>query len=460
MIGASMAGLVAAAVLSDRFQRVTVIDRDVLPSETIGRNGAPHGRHGHGLLASGFAALEALVPGLERELVGAGAVPGDVIGDLRWFQHGYYKAQFDAGFRGLLLSRPLLEGALRDMVRRRPNVTILDDTHAQSLVANDTRQRVTGVRIRTGSRDACIEGAALVIDASGRSSRAPQWLEQLGYEAPPESRVEVGLGYTTRTFRRRAADLDGDMGVIIGPRPPQQRRAGFMLAQEGDRWIVSLGGWLGDHAPTDPEGFAAFARSLPRPEIAAIVDTAEPLTNAVVFAFPANVRRHYERLTRFPERFVVMGDAVCSFNPFYGQGMSVAALEGLALAGVLDSGDPASAGRRFFDQARTIVETPWTIAAGSDFGFPGVTGPKPAGTDAVNWYLARLHRVASTDRVVCRAFFDVANLLAPPTALFAPRVLARVVAGALRPTRTGKTPKPRPGARSGRAAVGSQLSAH
>ena len=447
VIGASMAGLVAARVLSERFHRVTVLDRDVLPGDHVCRKGVPQGRHGHGLLASGLAALEQQLPGLERELVEAGAVPGDIIGDVRWFQHGYYKAQFQAGFHGVLLSRPLLEGTVRRMVRRLPNVTMVGDTHALALVGDVAGRRVTGVKIRQGVRDSLIDGAALVIDASGRSSRTPEWLERLGYDAPQESRVEIGLGYMTRTFRRRPDDLNGDRGVIIAPTPPHQRRVGFMLAQEGERWIVSMGGWLGDHAPDDPAGFEAFARSLARPDIYDVIKTAEPLTDPVAYAFPSNLRRHYERLTRFPERFLVMGDAVCSFNPFYGQGMSVAALEGARLAHCLDEqADPATLSRRFFSAARTIVDTPWTIAAGSDFAFPGVTGPKPAGTDAINWYLSQVHRAASTDRLVCRAFFDVANLLKPASTLFAPRVLGRVIASALRPGSAAGTPKATPGA--------------
>ena len=461
VIGASMAGLIAANVLSERFHRVTVLDRDALPGDIASRKGVPQGRHGHGLLASGLAALEQQFPGLESQLVAAGAVPGDVIGDIRWFQHGYYKAQFQAGFHGLLLSRPLLEGTLRQMVRRLPNVTILDDMHVLALVADVAGRRVTGVKIRQGVRDMLIDGAALVIDASGRASRAPEWLERLGYQAPQEARVEVGLGYMTRTFRRRPDDLNGDMGVIIAPTPPHQRRVGFMLAQEGDRWIVSIGGWLGDHAPDDPAGFEAFARSLGRPDIYDVIRCAEPLSDPVAYAFPANLRRHYERLTRFPERFLVMGDAVCSFNPFYGQGMSVAALEGLLLARCLDDEqEPGTLSRRFFHQARTIVDTPWTIAAGSDFAFPGVTGVKPAGTTAVNWYLSRVHRAASTDRVVCRAFFDVANLLKPAGTLFAPSMVGRVIIGALRRPGASGSPNARPDARTGAAAVDSQVSAH
>jgi 2-polyprenyl-6-methoxyphenol hydroxylase-like FAD-dependent oxidoreductase len=431
VIGASMAGLVAARVLSHRFARVTVLDRDDLPTTVQPRAGVPQGRHGHGLLASGTAALEQLFPGLQRELVSAGAVPGDVIGNVRWFQHGYYKARFDSGLRGILLSRPLLEQTLRRMVQGIPNVSIESDTHVLGLIADRDRQTVTGVRTRRGANAATLDGTGLVVDAAGRASRSPEWLADLGYEQPSESRVVVNLGYTTRFFRRRPSDLNGDRGAIIAPDPRLGRRVGFMLAQEGDRWIVTLAGWLGDHAPVDAKGFQEFARTLPRPDIYDVITQAEPVSDPVAYVFPANLRRHYERLTRLPAGYVVMGDAICSFNPFYGQGMSVAALEGQLLDRCLAAG-LADLPQRFFRQARRIIDTPWMIAAGSDFAFAGVRGTKPPGTDATNWYLQHVHRVASSDRTVCRAFFDVANLLVPATRLFAPRIVARVVLGSLR----------------------------
>jgi flavin-dependent dehydrogenase len=445
VIGASMAGLIAARVLSRRAARVTVLDRDRLPDIVEARSGVPQGRHGHGLLASGAEALESLFPGLHGELVAAGAVPGDVIGDVRWFQQGYYKARFASGLRGILLSRPLLEGTLRRMVQALPNVTMESSTHVLELLADADRRVVTGVRTRRANIDGVVGDVALVVDASGRSSRAAEWLERLGYQAPPESQVDIDLAYTTRHFRRLPTDLNGDAGALIGSDPPAGRRVGFMLAQEGNRWVVTLAGFLGDHPPTNARGFKEFAETLARPDIHDVIEHAEPLSDAVMYRFPANLRRHYERLARLPERYVVVGDAICSFNPFYGQGMSVAALEGLLLDRCLDAG-VSDLPRRFYRDARRIIDTPWMIAAGSDFAFTGVTGTKPAGTDATNWYLRRVHRVASTDQTVCRAFFDVANLLKPATTLISPRILGRVVAGSLRGDagtrpQTGATPK-------------------
>jgi 2-polyprenyl-6-methoxyphenol hydroxylase-like FAD-dependent oxidoreductase len=294
-------------------------------------------------------------------------------------------------------------------------------------VTTTDAQRVTGLRIRQTGRQPTDLDAALVIDASGRSSKSPEWLHHLGYEMPPVETVDVNIGYTTRTFKRRPHDLNGDVGAIIAPHPSHQKRVGFILAMEHERWIVSIGGWLGNHAPTDPQGFLDFASTLSRPDIYDVIKDAEPLTDAVTYVFPSNQRRRYERLGRFPEGYLVAGDAVCSFNPVYGQGMSVAALEGLALDKCLSS-QRAVAGfwQPFFRSIARIIDTPWMIAAGSDFAFPGVIGPKAAGTDLVNWYLERVHRSASTNRVVCRAFFDVANLLKPATTLFHPTVVARV----------------------------------
>jgi 2-polyprenyl-6-methoxyphenol hydroxylase-like FAD-dependent oxidoreductase len=430
VIGASISGLVAARVLSERFGRVTVYDRDGLPATLHSRNGVPQGRHGHGLLASGFAGLKELFPALERTLLERGAIPGDVVGDLRWFQHGYYKSKFQSEFKGILLSRPLLEGTVREQVQQLPNVTIVDQTHISGLVTDDDGRRVTGIRIRRND-ESLVADADFVVDASGRSSRAGEWLGELGYPKPSVDSVEIDLAYTTRTFRRRPNDLDGDMAAIISPTPPKAR-IGFMLAMEGDRWIVSMGGWVGDHAPTEPNAYLAFARSLARPDIYNVIRDAEPLTEAVTYAFPSNLRRRYERLRRFPGGYLVMGDAMCSFNPIYGQGMSVATLEGLALRDCFDRARSLDeVWRPFFAAAARIIDTPWAIAAGSDFAFPGVKGRKPVGTDFINWYMGHIHGAASTDRELCRAFFNVANLLAPASTLFRPSVVARVARGCL-----------------------------
>lgn len=432
VIGASISGLLAARVLSAHFDCVTVFDRDLLPRDPEHRRGVPQSQHGHGLLASGLAGLKRLFPTLERELLDGGAVPGDVIGNVRWFQHGCYKAQFRSGLDGLLLSRPLLETTIRAIVRRIPNVTIRAGVHVLSLSARGPQ--LNGVRVQFPGFAPELVPADLVVDASGRASRAPLWLQELGYDAPRTEEVRVDLGYTTRIFRRRPGDLGGDMGAIVAPKPPDEHRAGFVLAMEGDRWVATLAGWLGDHAPTDPRGFIEFARSLAAPEPYEVISTGEPLTEAVKYVFPSNLRRRYDLLTRVPRGFVVIGDAVCSFNPLYGQGMSVATLEALALADCLESISTLDELWAPFSRAMArATENPWMIAAGGDLAFRGVEGRRPAASGLVNWYLDRVHQAASVDRRVCRTFFDVANLLRPASTLFAPPVVARVALANLRP---------------------------
>ena len=372
VIGASISGLLAARVLSAHFDRVTVLDRDALPSTIDNRRAVPQGQHGHGLLASGLRGLTTLFPSLDRDLLEAGAVPGDIIGNLRWHQHGHYKAKFASGFEGLLLSRPLLEGTLRRRVQRLPNVRILDCSRVMGLLSD--HGDVHGVHLQQPGEASSALGADFVVDTGGRASRSPEWLASLGYRRPAVDEVHVGIGYTTRLYRRSPRDLDGDIGVILAPRPPRETRVGFMLAMEGNRWIVSLGGWLGNHAPTDPAGFLEFGRTLARPDIYDVIKHAEPLTQAVTYAFPSNLRRRYEALTRFPGNYLVMGDALCSFNPLYGQGMSVATLEALALRDALERVPSVrDVWRPFFKAAGKIIDGPWMIAAGSDFAFAGVT---------------------------------------------------------------------------------------
>lgn len=423
VLGGSMAGLLAARVLTDHFARVTLIERDVLPSGAQQRRGVPQGQHTHGLLAGGNRVLDRLFPGFSEEATAAGAVPGDIVRDLRWFFEGAPLARPTSGIDGLMASRPFFEAMVRQRTRAVPNLVLRDGCQVASLSANDARDRITGATLTSGET----LGADLVVDATGRGSHAPEWLRALGYTAPTEDRVEIGLGYTTRYFKRTAAHLGGDRGTIVPP-TPEGKRGGVMIAQEGDRWTVTLISHFVPPAPKELDGFRWFASLLPSPDIHAVVATAEPLGEAVTSRFPVSVRQRYERLTRFPEGFVVIGDAICSFNPIYGQGMSVAALEAEALGAAVAEGG-SRIGLRFFKRAARLVDTPWMTAVGNDLRMPETVGPRSPVVRAINAYMARLHRVAHTDDALATAFMQVGNLLAPPSQLFAPATLWRVARG-------------------------------
>ena len=433
VLGASMAGLLAARVLADAYGQVTVIDRDQLPEASTHRRGVPHGRHAHALLARGQQALEELFPGLTAELIAQGVPTGDLLANGRWYVSGHRLRPAPIGLVTLSASRPLLEGYVRARVRALPNLRFLDSHDIVGLAATPDGRRVTGVRVLRGADGSAEEllGADLVVDATGRGSRTPIWLQALGYARPETEQVRVGLGYATRTYRLPPVALDGDLAVLDAP-TPEHPRGGALLLLEGDRWMVTLAGMLGDHPPTDPDGFLAFARSLRFPDIYQTIRDAEPLDDPVGFRFPASVRHRYERLGRFPDGLVVMGDAVCSFNPIYGQGMSVAALEALTLRRHLERGaEPQS--RRFFGDLARVVDVPWDIAVGGDLAVPGVQGRRTLKVRLVNAYIARLHGAAEHDASLASVFVRVAGLVAPPQSLLRPNVAVRVLWGSLHP---------------------------
>jgi 2-polyprenyl-6-methoxyphenol hydroxylase-like FAD-dependent oxidoreductase len=426
VIGASMGGLLAARVLAETHRRVVVIDRDSLPAAGGQRKGVPQGRHAHGLLARGREVLDELLPGLSDELVEQGALRGDIQSGVRWCNDGHLLCQAASPLQGLCVSRPLLEGQVRRRVASLPNVEVMDGWAVSGLATSPGRDGVTGVHGHGPDGIERTLDTDLVVDATGRGSSTPAWLGELGYEAPAEDRVDVHIGYATRTYRRRSDQLDGDIGVVIAPSPPAGR-AGVALAMEGDRWIVTLGGYGDDRPPTDPDGWTAYAASLPRPDVAELVAGAEPLDEPLAFRYPASVRRRYERLRRFPAGYLVFGDALCSFNPIYGQGMTVAALEALALRDHLRS--PQADARAFFRSASRLIEAPWQIAVGNDLRFDHVAGHRSAKVRLVNRYLARLHPVAEHDPVVALAFLRAVNLIDRPERLMAPSVAWRVLRG-------------------------------
>jgi 2-polyprenyl-6-methoxyphenol hydroxylase-like FAD-dependent oxidoreductase len=422
VIGGSIGGLLVARVLTDFYSEVVILERDDLSVEATQRRGVPQGRHAHGLLAGGQRVIENLFPGMSDELVEKGATPADAQADGTWFFEGGAIHKAPSGNAGVLLSRPLLESTIRDRVRSLEGVTIIGDQSVSELVSTRDGKRVAGVITNKQ-----VFEADLVVDSTGRGTKSPAWLKSLGYAGPSEEQVRVDLVYTTRMFRANPSRLSNDRFVVIGP-TPAGKRGGVLGAQEDGQWIVTLFGHFGQAAPTDLDGFLEYARSLPSPLIFNAVHDAEPLDDATTFRFPASTRRHYEGLTKFPEAYLVFGDAICSFNPIYGQGMSVAALQAEALRDVLSKGRD-DLGRRFFKKASAVIDNPWNIAVGADLRMPETDGPRSTSVKAINWYIANVHKHAHIDPVTAAAFVRVLQLLDPPAALMHPRIIIRVIRG-------------------------------
>lgn len=437
VIGGSFTGMLAARVLSDHFEQVFVIESDKLNDRPEARKGQPQVIHSHGLLANGLAVLTRYFPGLTGTLREGGAVITDVGNAIRWYVAGGYRRQFESGLLIALMSRPFLEWQIRRRVAAIANVTILDQSKVAALLTASDGRLVTGVRahhLAEQNREVALN-AELVVDTTGRGSAAPRWLETLGYAKPEENAVKVGIGYTTRIYRRRPCDLVGAELMILAPVPPHNRRFGLIAPMEGDRWNLLLAGWAGDHAPADEAGFLEFARGLSAPDIYNMIPGLEPLTDFKTHKFPSNLRRHYEKLIRFPERFLVMGDAVCTFNPVYAQGMTSAALQAAALDEVLTGrGSLDGLWKPFFRGVSKVVDIPWRTAIGQDFRFQETRGKKAPATDLINVYLGKLHRATHRDPVLYGAFLKVMHMMAPHTSLFRPNILWRVLRGGVERT--------------------------
>ncbi|UYM04830.1 FAD-dependent oxidoreductase [Solicola gregarius] len=435
VIGASMAGLLTARVLSETYDHVRIIDRDRLPDEIRPRGGVPQGAHTHGLLARGREVLDELFPGLVEDLVSAGALAGDLQADVRWNIGGGDLKRGTSGLEGIMLGRPMLEHHVRERVAALPNVTIAQGLRATGLTCRGGRVR--GVMVANGSAERPV-AAELVVDASGRTSRLPDWLGELGYEEPEVERVQVDVSYTTRTFARTPTDLGGQNGLIVAATPEAPVGAA-MLRQENERWIVSIGAYHGDVAPRELPAFAERAAEVDD-GLGATVRSATPLDDGAYFRFPASVRHRYDAMRAFPDGLLVTGDAVCSFNPVFGQGMTVAALEALALRDCLrDTGRRRGLADRYFAAIRPIIDGAWQTSVSADQQIPGTPGRVPRGARLINRYVARFQRAAHSDQGLAVAFLRVMNLMEPPASLLRPRYLVKVIA---RTPASGRAEKP------------------
>ena len=432
VLGGGMAGLLAARVLADAYTDVAIVDRDQLTGVTSARNGVPHGRHAHCLVARGQQILEELLPGVTQEMSEAGVTLGDFNGQIQWYFNGHKLAASDSGLICVSSGRPILEQHIRERVQAIPNVRFLEQYDIVGLETTPDSKRVTGARIQRREQGSQLEvlPADLVVDITGRGSRMPAWLAELGYQAPPEDKIKVDLAYTTRHYVFKNNPFTKDIAINQAGTPACPRGVFCYLLPDGETVELSLTGVLGDHAPTDPEGFTAYIKSLPLPIHYEFVRDAEPLDEPVRFKFPASAWRHYEQLTSFPDGLLVMGDAVCSFNPVYAQGMTVAGMEALTLRKHLRSAGPEGPEPvnpiAFFGEIAGQIAGPWQFSAIADLGYPGVEGERTDEIRLVNQYIPAVLAAATQDPIVTDAFLRVAGLVEDPMSLMRPDIALRV----------------------------------
>lgn len=425
VMGGSIAGLLAARALADAFDEVLVLERGDLSDDSDSRPGVPQGAHAHGLLAGGLVALEELLPGLTEQLTLRGCPGGDNLRDAAWVFGGRRLAFGESGVRGMTLGRPLLESTIRDRVRKLSRVRLSSNVRCLGLVA--VKGRIAAVRATVDGKAQEL-AADLIVDASGRNSKLPAWLAESGFPAPPVDEVKLETQYVTRIYSRRPEHLAGGTALLMVS-DPTTPRGGIALALDDRRWIISLYSMGGARPPLDHAGFIRYSATLAGPQLTQILDSAEPLGEPATLGFPSSIRRRYESLRRFPDGLIAIGDAVASFNPTFGQGMTVAARQALLLqalgAGVASRG----MGRDYLKRAARITDVAWDASVGRLFSFPGVVGRPTLKMRLAHRYLPRVIARAQEDVVVATALLRVMQFLAPPESLFGLRVLRRVFSG-------------------------------
>lgn len=442
VIGGSMAGMLAARVLTDRFERVTVVERDRFPEGPAPRKGVPQARHVHALLKRGRITLERLFPGIGDELVAAGAPTLDMANDIAWLNPAGWGVRFPSDLAFVSFSRDLLDWHVRRrLATYNGGVRFLEGYDVTGLIPDAAGSGVAGAHVRPRNRPGSKEElrADLVVDATGRGSRAPEWLEALGYPRPEETMIDAHLGDASRVYRRPPGFRADWKMAFVQAAPPDVTRGALLLPIEGDRWMLTLAGRGRDYPPTDEAGFMEFASSLRSPIIREAIEDAEPLSPIHGFRQTANRRRHYEKLPRQPHNFLVTGDAACAFNPVYAQGITTAALGAEALEACLSeqhqhhpSGDLIGLAGRFQKKLAGINKAPWTLATGEDFRVRGVEGGKPnAMNRLMHRYMDRVLELSTKDAGVRLTLLEVFNLLKPPTVILGPAIAVRVLRRAI-----------------------------
>jgi 2-polyprenyl-6-methoxyphenol hydroxylase-like FAD-dependent oxidoreductase len=431
VIGAGIGGLAAAKALANHFGRVTVLDRDSLPSQAEPRTGTPQARHTHVLIAGGLKALTALFPGFEGDVEKAGGVKMRAGQDPRLERPGFDPfPQRDLGRDTYSASRPLLELVTRRRIERQENIELLAKSRVNKLVASPDGTAVTGLRWESSDGQVQTLQADLIVDASGRGTLTLALLEALGLPKPEETEIGIDQAYSTAIFERPATAPSSWKGVMVLPSAPDSSRGAFLFPIEDNKWIVSLGGNHGDAPPGDYDGFLEFLKSLRTPTIYDAVKDAKRIGEIARFVLPSSVRRHFEKIQKFPVGLLTIGDAICRFNPVFAQGMSVAAQQAVILDQILNKradGPEALDGLalEFFAAIQEVLAAPWAVAM-SDFVYPKTRGQRPADFEQRLQYGVALTRLAAEDAAVHRLTMEVANLLKPQSALREPEISQRV----------------------------------
>jgi 2-polyprenyl-6-methoxyphenol hydroxylase-like FAD-dependent oxidoreductase len=435
VLGAGIAGLVAAAVLAEKFSHVTVVERDHLPDNPIDRRGVPHGRHLHSLLSRGSQILEELLPGFLAELAGAGALVLDDADMSRIYSrmgpYTFNRSEPAADPTALVTyqaNQPFLEFHLRQRVAALPNVTFLDGRDVGELLAAQP-DRVTGVTLHArDSGQSETLNAILIIDATGRATRTPLLLERLGYTRPPEQTFTVNGIYHSQQIAIPDQDSFPERMILVLPEGKAQR--GGLVACENSTWTLTIASRADDlgPVPTDFGDMLALAQDFIPAHIQPALNRAQPLTEVSTYRYPGGVWRRYDHMARYPKGLLVLGDALCCLDPINGQGMTMATLHATTLRTQIRHPNPVDP-QAFYNAAAAIIKPVWTSNTNQTSGRGAATTTTTSlPQKAVRWSRRKILEAAANDIVVTERLMRVANFIDPPQRLLEPAFLARVAA--------------------------------
>ncbi len=437
VIGGSIAGLLAAKALSGFFEQVVILDRDQQPEEFEPRKGVPQGCHAHLLLRRGALVLDEMYPGLLNELRQNGASFGDWGERVRWFHFGAWKARYKSNWEVAVMTRPFLEGHIRRRMEAIDNVAFRYQTQVKGFTTDPELSAINGVRILSNKGEDEVLAGDLVVDASGRASQTPKWLEKMGFSSIDQTTVGIGLGYSSRLYEAPKQGDDDWVSLMIYPHPPIQTDAGYIMKVENGCMMVTMAGYLGHHPRSRDPYFLDFSRRLGTRDIYRYLKDAKPLSEIKTYRYTREVRNHYEKATQFPNGLIVVGDASCSFDPVFGQGMTVAAMGAQILQRELESRRHSSGVNlknlpaKYHRRIARIINTPWLLATSEAFRWPLTEGKRMPGISFLQWYTGKIFVLSHKSPKIYDALLNVLHMMSSPISLFKPGILMKVALSCL-----------------------------
>ena len=422
VMGGSIAGYLAARVLSEHFKEVVVIEKDSYTDDNSIRSGIPQANHVHILLVRGREILEDFFPNLEKELLKAGANKIDFLNDSRYRLPSGWAPKFDSGLNTFACTRMLLENTIRQQIQKISKIKIEEGKQITSFVAEKSNK----ISLKTKENEE-IQGD-LIVDCTGRNTKTPTWLEHIGFPKPRETRIGSLVRYATRRYIPPKKDRKWKMLVILN-NPTTNPRIGGIYPIEDGKWLVGLYSIGRDYPPTEEKGFLEFTKQLESLELYDTLKEALPDSEIHGYQVQGSRKYHYEEMSKWPENFIVLGDSVSVFNPYYGQGITSAALGAKTLNDMLKKEKiEKKFTKKFQKRLAKAIELPWVLGTSEDMRWPTTTGKRPDPiTRAVQNYAQKVLLLAPKSTIATKSFLQMMHMVKTPTVIFHPTILLQMI---------------------------------